>query len=127
MTTLRGRKGQHILLVEVQRNSKVLPLLLLDGRLPDQLVLAAHDLEGVLWQLLDVLADDGAGLEVELVGGPVGGFVPDVLFAGRNQLVSIGKQHRELGSRKMRGGMEGLTRYSCVRFNGLFESCFTLK
>lgn len=38
----------NILLVKIQRNSKVLPLLLLDRRLPDQLVLAAHDLESVL-------------------------------------------------------------------------------
>ena len=77
-----GRKGkngkENSLLAKVKRDSKVLPALLLDGRRPDLLVLPVKDLVGVLGET--VLAQDGAGLEVELVGRVVGGFVPDVLF-----------------------------------------------
>ena len=75
---MRGEEKTNILLVEIQRDGKVLPLLLLNRRLPDQLVLPAHDFERILGDAC--LADDGAGLEVELVGWPVGGFVPDVLM-----------------------------------------------
>lgn len=70
-------EGFNSLLVEVQGDGKVLPCVLLNGRRPDLLVLAVQNLECVLWKA--ILAEDGTGLEVELVGGVVTSLVPDML------------------------------------------------
>ena len=60
------RGGRNALLVKVQGDGKVLPLVLEDGRRPDLLVAAVQHLVRVLGQA--VLAQDGARLKVELVG-----------------------------------------------------------
>lgn len=66
-----------VLLGVINGNGKVLPRGLVDGGRPDLLVLAVEDLPRVLGQV--GLAQDGARLEVELVGRVIRGFVPDVL------------------------------------------------
>jgi hypothetical protein len=69
-------KAKNSLLVKVQGDGEVLPGRLVDGRGPDLGVLPVEHLERVL---VARPADDGAGLEVELVRAIVCGLVPDVL------------------------------------------------
>ena len=70
----------YILFAKVELDGKVLPLGLVDRRRPDLLVLAVQHLEVVLGQAL--LAQDGAGFEIELVCRVVRGFVPHGLRDG---------------------------------------------
>jgi len=83
MLTYTPKKGEEedTLLGEVECDGKVLPGRLVDGRRPDLLVLAV-DLVRVAGQA--ALAEDGAGLKVELVGRVVGRLMPGKLYVLEN-------------------------------------------
>jgi hypothetical protein len=66
----------NVLLGVVELEGKVLPLLVVDGNVPDLLASTVEDLEVVL--LARGVVDQSADLELDLVVGVVGGLVPDV-------------------------------------------------
>lgn len=70
----------------VNRDGKVVPRSLVDGRRPDLPVAPVENLERVAGQLR--LAQDAPHLKVELVGRVVGRLVPDVLFSASKKKVS---------------------------------------
>lgn len=70
----------------VNRDGKVVPRSLVDGRRPDLPVAPVENLERVAGQLR--LAQDAPHLKVELVGRVVGRLVPDVLFSASKKKIS---------------------------------------
>lgn len=102
--------GVNSLLVKVESNGKVLPLALKHGSLPKQLHLLVKQFPG---RGGVVLADDGTRLELELVSGEIGLFVPDILLL--------------LEPKTRKRDRIKLTMYSWLRLRGRLLSCIRLK
>ena len=68
---------EGLLLVVVQGNGKVLPVLIVDGHRVERLSTAVEDLKVVL--VTSGLADDLSSLELDFVGRVIGSLMPHVL------------------------------------------------
>lgn len=112
-----GGEGD-ILLVVVELDGKVLPIRLVNSNIVQTLATAIQDLEVAL--VGGGPTDDLAGLELDLVGRVVCRLVPDILSTNTSanylQICVVKAVEAEV-----------LTRYSCVKFNGLAASCLTLQ
>jgi hypothetical protein len=71
------KQTEDLLLLVIEGDGKVLPFALEHGGLPEKLVLLIKELPGIG---LELLADEGTGLELELVSREIGLFMPDVLY-----------------------------------------------
>jgi len=69
-------EGKNLLVVEVERNSKVLPLGKVDWYRPERGTAAVEDLEALLVGI--ALSNERSGLELNLVVAVVGSLVPDI-------------------------------------------------
>lgn len=89
------RGGGNLLGGVVQSQGEVLPVLKVDGRVPEEVGIAAQQLPRLL--VGAVGADAVAGVEVELVGAVVGSLVPDVLEKQSDQRICVSNRedHRQ--------------------------------